>query len=91
MSNYSYLKKLLLIFDKNLITIFPLIILFLISTPIELLSIALIGPYISFLLEPSNKIFLQNFLDVNLDIYTFNQIIIFLSVLLLLIFIVKFF
>ena len=91
MSNYSYLKKLLLIFDKNLITIFPLIILFLISTLIELLSIALIAPYISFLLEPSNKIFLQNFLDVNLDIYTFNQIIIFLSGLLLLIFIVKFF
>ncbi len=90
MSDFGYIKRLLTTFDKSFLSISPLIILFLISTIIDILSIAIIAPYISFLLNPDGQSFFQNLLLTNLKEYDFNNIQIFFSGLLIFVFFLKF-
>jgi len=90
MSDFGYIKRLLTTFDKSFLSISPLIILFLISTIIDILSIAIIAPYISFLLNPDGQSFFQNLLLANLKEYDFNNIQIFFSGLLIFVFFLKF-
>ena len=44
---FTNISKLLVIFDKRIISLVPLILLFLLSTFLDLLSIALVAPFIS--------------------------------------------
>ena len=90
MSNVNDIKKLLLIFDKNFLSITPLIILFLIATLIDVLGIAIIAPYISFLLNPESLIIFEEIINVNLNNYDFKILLIIFSSFLIFIFFLKF-
>ena len=91
MNVFRYINKLLTIFDKNFISILPLIILFLVSTFIDILGIALIAPYISFLMDPNNQsIFQKLYYYLSLENLNFNNIILLSSFFLIFIFFLKF-
>ena len=91
MNVLSYIKKLLVIFDKSLLSILPLVILFLISTMIDILGIALIAPYISFLMDPESQSFFQKIYSyISAKGVNFGDIIILSSCLLIFIFFLKF-
>ena len=51
---FTNISKLLVIFDKRIISLVPLILLFLLSNFLDLLSIALVAPFISLIIEPEN-------------------------------------
>ena len=82
MSLIENLKKLFNIFDIDIVSITPLIFLFLISGGIDLLGLSLIAPYISFLIEGNDSIFIEKVRSLDflkdLDI---KELIIFLSLL----------
>ena len=67
------------------------LILFLLSTFLDLLSIALVAPFISLIIEPENVFFGKNFINYFYEKSNFNNILIFLSLILILIFFLKFF
>lgn len=90
MNVFIYIKKLLRIFDKSFLSAFPLILLFLFATFTDLLSIALIAPYISFLLNPEGQSFFQEFLRSLFQNYSFNEIFVIFSLILFLVFVLKF-
>lgn len=90
MSDLRDIKKLLDVFNKNFFSVFPLIILFLASTLIDILGIAIIAPYISFLLDPESLSFFQKIIFFNSDHYDFNNTLIFFSSVLFFIFFLKF-
>lgn len=90
MSNVNDVKKLLLIFDKNFLSITPLIILFLIATLIDVLGIAIIAPYISFLLNPESLLIFEEIINVNFNNYDFKILLIIFSSFLIFIFFLKF-
>ena len=60
---FTNISKLLVIFDKRIISLVPLILLFLLSTFLDLLSIALVAPFISLIIEPENVFFGKNFIN----------------------------
>ena len=90
MNELKDIKKLLSIFDKSFLSVAPLIGLFLISTLIDILSIAIIAPYISFLLNPDGQFFFQKIIYFNLKTYDYNSVLIFFSLALIFIFFLKF-
>ena len=91
MSDINYIKKLLIIFDKNFLSIIPLILLFLLSTFIDVLSIAIIAPYISFLLDPNSPSFLNSLLiNISLKNLNFDNLLIIFSFFIIFIFFLKF-
>ncbi len=91
MSLIENLKKLFNIFDIDIVSITPLIFLFLISGGIDLLGLSLIAPYISFLIEGNDSIFIEKVRSLDflkdLDI---KELIIFLSLIIFIIFFFKF-
>ena len=91
MNIINYTKKLLHIFDKSFISIIPLILLFLLSTMIDIIGIALIAPYISFLINPESTVFFTNiFNHLKMSNSNFDDIVIYSSLLLIAIFFLKF-
>ena len=84
-------KKLLFIVEKKLINIFGIVIISIISGSIDLIGFAIIIPFISIIMDPKNiEIFDNNFLFdyFNFTIETHNPLF-FLSILLILVFLLK--
>lgn len=84
-------QKLLFIVEKKLINIFGIVIISIISGSIDLIGFAIIIPFISIIMDPKNiEIFDNNFLFdyFNFTIETHNPLF-FLSILLILVFLLK--
>ena len=90
MGDLQYISRLLFTFNKSYLSIVPLIVLFLFSTLTDILSIAIIAPYISFLFNPEKDTFFQEILFKNFNHYDFNNLLVFFSLFLILIFLIKF-
>ncbi len=87
---FVYIKKILIIFNKNFFDLCPLILLFFSSTLVDLLSIAIIAPYISFIQNSQSNDVETNLLILFYKKFDFVNIYIFLCIILFIVFFLKF-
>ena len=88
MKHYIILaNKLLFIIDKKILKIFPLVFLFLTASFFEVLGIGLIIPFINLIVNPEN--FNEIFLINNNAFNSFNEKLIYFSIFLVIIFVIK--
>ena len=87
----QYVTEIFFLLGKDRVKLVGLLLIFLTSSLIELIGIGLIGPYISAIINPGDEIMISfyNFLDKFKIIFTHQYIIVFLSIGLLIIFLIK--
>ena len=88
---FETLKKLLFVSDKKVINLVPFIGLFFISASIDIIGLSLMAPFVGLIVEPEflNKYSLINFFSSFLGPYDFDRYLIFFSLSLILIFVMK--